>query len=594
MSKILVAVAWPYANGPRHIGHVSGFGVPSDVFARYQRMAGHDVLMVSGSDEHGTAIQVQADKEGLTPQATADKYHRVIATDLRDLGLTYDLYTRTTTRNHTAVTQELFRALVANGYAVPKTQLGAISPSTGRTLADRYIEGTCPLCGFDGARGDQCDQCGKQLDPIDLIAPRSRLNGETPQFVETEHFFLDLPALSDSLGRWLDTRTDWRPNVMNFSRQLLKELRPRAITRDLDWGIRIPVDRWRDNPMKSIYVWFDAVTGYLSAAIEWARRRGEPEAWRQWWQDPEAGSYYFMGKDNITFHSVIWPGMLLGANGRGDHGGVPSALGPLELPTEIVSSEYLTMSGSKFSTSRQTVIYVGDFLKEFGPDALRYFIAVAGPESQDSDFVWEEFVRRTNTELNNEWGNLVNRAIAMAAKNNGGVPRPGTTTAVDEALLKASRDAFTVVGEALGRAHFKQAIGETMRVVSLANKYLSETEPWKLKGDPGRRDTVLHTTLQVVQDCNTLLTPFLPHAAQRVFEQLGGAGVWAAQPELTEVAEEGGEPYPILTGDYTAQQAVWASRPIEVGRPLAKPTPIFTKLDDQLGVTGPSWSLIEG
>jgi len=590
MAKILAAVAWPYANGPRHIGHVSGFGVPSDIFARYQRMIGQDVLMVSGTDEHGTAIQVQADKEGLTAQATADKYHRIIAEDLQALGLTYDLYTRTTTRNHARVVQELFRTLYGNGYAVAKTQLGAISPSTGRTLADRYIEGTCPICGYESARGDQCDNCGNQLDPVDLIAPHSRIDGEVPVFVDTEHFFLDLPALAGALGDWLATRRDWRPNVMNFSLQLLKDLKPRPITRDLDWGIAVPVDGWRDNPMKVIYVWFDAVIGYLSAAIEWAERQGTPEAWRDWWQNPEARAYYFMGKDNITFHSVIWPGILLGANGQGDKGGTPSQYGLLDLPTEIVSSEYLTMSGSKFSTSRQTVIYVRDFLRDFGPDALRYYIAVAGPEMHDTDFTWDEFVRRTNTELASQWGNLVNRSLSLAYKNNGAIPPAGELIEADRELLAASGAAFGLVGDALGKAHFKQAISEAMRLVALANKYISDQEPWKLKDDPARRDTVLHTALQVVADANTLLTPFIPHAAQQVYEQLGGTGVWAAQPEMVEVSEEGGQSYPILTGDYQSQAARWASVPIEVGRSLAKPTPLFAKLDEALGTTGPDWA----
>ncbi|MGV8848480.1 MAG: methionine--tRNA ligase [Propionibacteriaceae bacterium] len=591
-SHVLAAVAWPYANGPRHIGHVSGFGVPSDVFSRYQRMVGKNVLMVSGTDEHGTAIQVQADKEGLTPRQTADKYHQVIAGDLQNLGLTYDLYTRTTTKNHAAVVQELFRALHANGYIVAKTQLGAMSPSTGRTLPDRYIEGTCPHCGYDGARGDQCDNCGRQLDPIELKNPRSRINGETPQFIETEHLFLDLPALSESLGSWLETRHDWRPNVLKYSANLISELRPRPVTRDLEWGIPIPVDGWSDNPMKRIYVWFDAVVGYLSASIEWARRSGNPEAWRDWWTNPDAASYYFMGKDNITFHSVIWPAMLLGANGQGSRGGTPSAFGSLELPTEIVSSEYLTQSGSKFSTSRSTVLYVGDFLAEYGPDALRYFISVAGPESQDADFTWDEFVRRTNTELVNEWGNLVNRSIAMAHKNVGTIPAAGTLTDSDATLLAASAGAFTTVGKLLERCRFKAAITESMRVVSLANKYLSEQEPWKLKGDHERRDTVLNTALQVVSDANTLLTPFLPHASQRIHEALGGEGTWAAQPDMVQVDEEGAPSYPILTGDYTAQQARWTSTPLPVGRPLVKPSPLFTKLDDTLGETGPSWAPI--
>jgi len=591
-SHVLAAVAWPYANGPRHIGHVSGFGVPSDVFSRYQRMVGKNVLMVSGTDEHGTAIQVQADKEGLTPRQTADKYHGVISRDLANLGLTYDLYTRTTTKNHAAVVQELFRALHANGYIVAKTQLGAISPSTGRTLPDRYIEGTCPHCGYDGARGDQCDNCGRQLDPIELKNPRSRINGETPQFIETEHLFLDLPALSESLGSWLETRRDWRPNVLKYSANLISELRARPVTRDLDWGIPIPVEGWDTQSMKRIYVWFDAVVGYLSASIEWARRSGDPEAWRAWWQNPDAAGYYFMGKDNITFHSVIWPAMLLGANGQGAHGGTPSAYGTLDLPTEIVSSEYLTMSGSKFSTSRSTVLYVGDFLSEYGPDALRYFISVAGPESQDADFTWDEFVRRTNTELVNEWGNLVNRSISMAHKNVGAIPTAGTLTESDATLLAASAGAFTTVGNLLERCRFKAAITESMRIVSLANKYLSEQEPWKLKDDPARRDTVLNTALQVVSDANTMLTPFLPHASQKIHEALGGTGVWAAQPDLVEVDEDGGPSYPVLTGDYSAQQARWASTPLPAGRPLVKPSPLFTKLDDTLGETGPSWAPI--
>ena len=421
-SRVLTAVAWPYANGPRHIGHVSGFGVPSDVFSRYLRMSGRDVLMVSGTDEHGTPILVQAEREGLSPREVADKYNRVIVEDLQGLGLSYDLFTRTTTQNHYRVAQELFTGLYRNGYVVPRTAMGAVSPSSGRTLPDRYIEGTCPICGYPGARGDQCDNCGNQLDPLDLINPVSRINGETPVFVETEHFFLDLPALSGSLGKWLAARTDWRPNVLKFSQNLLEDLRPRAITRDLDWGVPVPLDGWRDQPMKRLYVWFDAVIGYLSASVEWAARTGDPEAWRLWWEDPEALSYYFMGKDNIVFHSVIWPAMLLGHNGSGDHGGEVGPLGELRLPDEIVSSEFLTMSGSKFSTSRGQVIYVGDFLREFGPDALRYFIAVAGPENSDSDFTWDEFVRRTNFELANEWGNLVNRSISLAHKNNGEIP----------------------------------------------------------------------------------------------------------------------------------------------------------------------------
>ncbi|WP_040282896.1 methionine--tRNA ligase [Tessaracoccus massiliensis] len=592
MSHVLAAVAWPYANGPRHIGHVSGFGVPSDVFSRYMRMAGHDVLMVSGSDEHGTAIQVKADSEGLTARQTADKYHAQIVSDLQGLGLSYDLYTRTTTPNHYHVVQEMFTALYENGYIVAKTQMGAISPSTGRTLPDRFIEGTCPLCGYDNARGDQCDNCGNQLDPADLINPKSKVNGETPNFVETEHFFLDLPKLAPALTEWIDSREDWRPNVLKFSHNLLKEIRERAITRDLDWGVPVPLDGWRDAPMKRIYVWFDAVIGYLSASIEWAKRSGDPDAWRKWWNDDAARSYYFMGKDNIVFHSVIWPGILLGANGQGTEGGtVRESLGDLNLPTEVVSSEFMTMKGSKVSSSRGASIFVGDFLKEFGPDALRYYIAVAGPENQDTDFTWEEFVRRINFELANEWGNLVNRSISMAHKNVGAIPEKGELTDDDVALLDASRAAFDTVGEHIAARRFKAGITEAMRIVGLANKYMSDMEPWKLKEDPARRDTILHVVLQVVSDCNTLLTPYLPHAAQKIFEALGNEGVWAAQPEIVEVTD-GDLTYPTLQGDYAAQQAVWEPRPIVPGAPLSKPTPLFAKLDEKLGETGPAWAPI--
>ena len=425
MTHVLSAVAWPYANGPRHIGHVAGFGVPSDVFSRYMRMAGHDVLMVSGTDEHGTPILVQAEKEGVTPRQLADRYNRVIVEDLAGLGLAYDLFTRTTTRNHYAVAQELFRVIHRNGYMIERTTVGAISPSTGRTLPDRYIEGTCPICGYDGARGDQCDNCGNQLDASELIDPHSRINGEKPAFVETEHFFLDLPALAETLGAWLQTRTDWRPNVLKFSLNLLDDVRPRAMTRDIDWGIPVPVPGWEENPNKRLYVWFDAVIGYLAASVEWARRSGDPDAWRAWWNDPEAMSYYFMGKDNITFHAQIWPAELLAYDGKGSRGGEPGVFGELQLPTEVVSSEFLTMEGRQFSSSRGVVIYVRDMLARYQPDALRYFIAVAGPENQDTDFTWSEFVRRTNDELVAGWGNLVNRVTSMIHKNLGRDPGRG-------------------------------------------------------------------------------------------------------------------------------------------------------------------------
>ena len=526
MRTILSAPAWPYANGPRHIGHVSGFALPCDMFSRYQRMAGNKVLMVSGTDEHGTPIQVQADAEGVTARDLADRYNRVIVDDLTSLGMTYDLFTRTTTRNHYAVAQEMFLGLLKNGYIFPKTTLGAISPSTRRTLPDRYIEGTCPICGYPHARGDQCDNCGNQLDPADLINPRSKINGETPVFMETEHFFLDLPAFAGVLGSWLQAKAGhWRPNVLKFSLNLLDDLQPRAITRDLDWGVPVPLDGWRDRPDKRIYVWFDAVIGYLSASIEWARRSGDPDAWRAWWTDPDAESYYFMGKDNIVFHAEIWPAMLLGYGGLGARGGTPGPLGRLNLPSEVVSSEYLTMEGRKFSSSRSVVIYVRDFLARYDVDALRYYVAIAGPENQDTDFTWSEFVRRNNDELVATWGNLVNRAVSFAARNIGSIPEAGPLTDLDHEVLARSGQAFGPVGEHLSASRFKFAITEAMRTVAEANKYFSEQAPWKLReSDPDRMRTVLHVALQLVDDAKTLLTPFLPRSSQQVHEMLGWAG----------------------------------------------------------------------
>jgi methionyl-tRNA synthetase len=584
VSKVLSAVAWPYANGPRHIGHVAGFGVPSDVFSRYMRMAGHDVLMVSGTDEHGTPILIAADEAGVSPQELADQNHRLIAEDLVSLGVSYDLYTRTTTRNHTAVVQELFTGVYDNGYFIEQTTFGAISPSTGRTLPDRYIEGTCPICDYPSARGDQCDNCGNQLDPADLVNPRSRINGEVPEFVETQHFFLDLPALADALKTWLDEREAtglWRPNVIRFSQNILEDIRPRAMTRDIDWGIPVPLDGWLDNPSKRLYVWFDAVIGYLSASIEWARRSPDPEAWRQWWNDPEALSYYFMGKDNITFHSQIWPAELLAYSGKGDKGGKPGEYAELNLPTEVVSSEFLTMEGKKFSSSQRVVIYVRDLLSRYQPDAFRYFVAAAGPENQDSDFTWTEFVRRTNDELVAGWGNLVNRTANMVAKSFGEIPAAAELTDEDQALLDHVDAAFGVVGDLIGRHRQKAAIGEAMRAVAEVNKYVSDNEPWKLKADDERErlGTILHVVAQCVADLNLILSPFLPFSANAVDLVLGGTGKIQPMPELHEADDlDGGAGYPVISGDYTGA-ARWQRSPIVAGTPVAKPAPVFTKLD---------------
>ena len=588
MTRILTAPAWPYANGPRHIGHVAGFGLPADVFSRYMRMAGHEVLMVSGTDEHGTPILVAADAKGVSPQELADENNEIIVDDLVKLGLSYDLFTRTTTNNHIEVVQEMFLACHRNGYMIEQTTSGAISPSTGRTLPDRYIEGTCPICDYPEARGDQCDNCGNQLDPTDLIEPRSRVNGETPKFVETNHFFLDLPALADALSEWMTERAEsgtWRPGVINFSLNLLKDMRPRAMSRDIDWGIPIPLEGWQENPNKRLYVWFDAVIGYLSASIEWARRIGEPDRWRDWWNDPQAQSYYFQGKDNITFHSQIWPAEMLAYAGEGAHGGQPGEYGTLNLPTQVVASEFMTMEGRAFSTSRSHVIYVRDVIERYGPDPLRYFLSANGPETHDADFSWPDFVQRNNAELVGGWGNLVNRTAAMIHKNFGHIPPAGALEPVDEQILARVRAAFDGVGELIERHRQRAAISEAMGVVGEVNKYVSTTEPFKLKA-PEQRErlgTVLHVLAQAVSDLNRILAPFLPHAANRIHAVLGGAGQFMPMPRSQQVQDLGPDPrdYLVITGDYQATPA-WESVPVVVGTPIAKPVPVFTKLDDEV------------
>ena len=558
------------------------------------RMAGHDVLMVSGTDEHGTPILVAADGAGMSARELADRNNRLIVEDLVALGLSYDLFTRTTAGNHYRVVQDMFATVRDNGYMIEQVTRAAISPSTGRTLPDRYIEGTCPICGAEGARGDQCDNCGNQMDPTELINPHSRINGETPKFVESVHYFLDLPALADALSAWLDEREQsgtWRPNVIKFSKNFLEDIRPRAMTRDIDWGI--PVPGWEDQPTKRLYVWFDAVIGYLSASIEWARRTGDPEAWRKWWNDPEALSYYFMGKDNIVFHSQIWPAELLAYNGQGAKGGTPGDLGVLNLPTEVVSSEFLTMEGKKFSSSHGIVIYVRDFLSRYQADALRYFISAAGPETSDSDFTWAEFVRRTNGELVAGWGNLVNRTASMIAKKFGEIPTPGELEDIDRALLDAVEAGFAAVGNLIRHHRQKAALSEAMRLVGEANKYVTDTEPFKLKA-PEQRErlaTVLWTLAQAVADLNLMLSPFLPHAANDIDRVMGGAGEIAPMPRIEDVAEldpqvlpadfEGRDGYPIITGDYT-KVPTWERHPITVGTPIAKPTPVFVKLDEAI------------
>jgi len=535
--------------------------------------------MASGTDEHGTPVMVTADREGVSPREIAERYNELTREDLRDLGISYDCFTRTTTRNHAEVTRDLFRTLYEHGCLVERTTLGAFSATTGNTLPDRYIEGTCPICGFPQARGDQCDNCGNQLDPADLIEPRSIIDGSTPDFRETTHLFLDLPKFADRLRPWIEGKSSWRPNVRNFSLSLVDDLKPRAMTRDIDWGIPVPVEGYPEET-KRIYVWFDAVIGYLSATVECAQNRGTPEAWREWWQNPESVHAYFMGKDNIVFHTVIWPSMLLGY-GRGGELGADK--GELHLPDEVVASEFLTMEGKQLSTSRAVAIYVHDVLERYDPDPVRYFLTAAGPETQDTDFTWAEFLRRNNDELLANWGNLVNRTLSSAFRNFGEVPVPGELTARDRETLEAVEAGFESVGTLIEQARFRAALAEAMRLSSLGNQYVDHEAPWAvIKEDRDRAATILHVALRLVDTLKVIFTPFLPFSSQKLHDLLGYDG-WLAGPlEFREIEEEDGEKHTILTGDYSSWMGRWEPSELQAGQKLREPEPLFRKLDPSI------------
>ena len=548
---ILVGVAWPYASGPRHLGHAAGAYVPPDIFARYHRMAGDHVLMVSGSDMHGTPITVAADKLGVSARELAEANHLGIAESFRRLGLSYDLYTTTLTPIHYRVTQDFFTRLLEQGYLFQDTQPAMYDPEAQRFLPDRYVEGTCPHCGYTDARGDQCDNCGRTLDPTDLINPRSKLSGATPETRDTTHFFLDLPQFQERLQSWVDAESGhWRPAVVGFVQGWLKEgLRPRAITRDLDWGVPIPLEGFED---KRIYVWFDAVIGYLSASMEWAERQGDPEAWKRWWVLDEEGnapgrSYYFVGKDNTPFHAIIWPAMLMGYGG-------------LALPYDVPANEFLTLDGQKLSSSRtytSRLPFLPEALDLFDADAIRFFLTINAPESRDTDFSWDEFQRRNNDELVATYGNAVHRLLSFTQSRFGGVvPEPGSLAPEDEAMLERARATFETVGEQIEAVRLRDGLLSVMALASALNRYLDEAAPWKtLKTDPERAATSLWTALQVVSALCVLTAPYLPFSAQQLHEYLGDEGEVHALP--------------------------WAFRDLPAGRALLLPLPLFRKLDDE-------------
>ena len=504
MSKnILVSVAWPYASGSRHLGHIGGAYLPADIFARYHRTIGNKVLMVSGSDVHGTPITVRADAEGVQPIDIVNKYHKEFLGYWDKLGISWDNYTTTMTDTHVEVVHDVFNNLLEKGLIDKQKSLQAYDASENRFLPDRYVEGVCPHCEYSEARGDQCDKCSKTLDPEELINPISKLSGNKAEFKETEHFFLKLTSLEEELANWLDKQEGWRPHVINWAKSFVKDgLQDRAITRDLDWGIKIPVDDL--GPGKKIYVWFEAVIGYLSASKEWANLQGDVNIWKEWWENPEAESYYFIGKDNVPFHAVIWPSILLGYKG-------------LNLPTNVPANQYILIKGEKASASRGVGKSLDDYLDEWNPDALRYALASVLPEQADSEISEEEMIRRNNEELVAAWGNLVQRVFAQVNNNFDEIQEISEEDDLDRKLIMNFEEAYKNIGTLIEKVELKSALQESMRCVSLVNAYLNETEPWKMiKNDTKKAGRVLYTSLQAIDSCANLLYPFMPVTSENV------------------------------------------------------------------------------
>ena len=525
--RVLVAVAWPYASGSRHLGHLAGAYLPADIYARYQRLAGNDVLMVSGSDVHGTPITVRADAEGVTPSEIVERYHSEFCGQWEMLGISWDLYTTTGTANHAEVTQDMFLVQLQNGYIDKRVSEQYYDPVGERFLPDRYIEGTCPRCDYGAARGDQCEHCGTTLDATDLIEPRSKISGAVPELRPTEHFYFRYSDFTEKVDAWLKTRQGWRPHVLNSSFGWTNEgLRDRAITRDLDWGVELPVDDLGEG--KRIYVWYDAVIGYLSASKEWAARRGDPGAWKHWWHNDDAHHVYFIGKDNIPFHAMLWPAQLMGYGG-------------LHLPDNVPANQYVTFSGAKMAAGRGVGLTIGEGLKLFEPDALRYALAAALPEHADTEISIEEIGRRINDELVATWGNLVNRVLSMAQSALAGVvPEATDRRSQDTDLLAAVDDALAQGADCIERVELRAGLRAAMEAAARVNAYLNSTEPWKLaKEDPDRAAAVLVTALEAVAGVRTGLAPFLPFSTAALDDLYGPVQCWErpAVPPGTPVPE---------------------------------------------------------
>ncbi len=534
MARIVVNVSWPYANGAIHVGQASGSYLPPDIFARYHRLKGDSVLMVSGSDQHGTSVTIKAEKERLTPDAIAEKYHAVNLKSMEWLGISFDLFTKTHTENHFDVARDFFSKLMDSGYVYPKRTQEYYCTTDRRFLADTYVVGTCPKCGNKESKGNQCDVCGTTFEAGELIGARCVLCGNPTVLKDTENLFYSLSKFEGKLSEYLSDKDYWKPSVIDFSRNWLSAgLTDRALTRDLEWGIPVPV---KGMEKKVIYVWFEAVIGYLSAAIEWAKKRGNENEWKDYWENPEARHYYFMGKDNIPFHTIIWPSMLMG------HGG-------LELPYYVSATEWVTPSdGKKFSKSRGGAPTIESLMEEFTPEQVRYYLSAIMPEGRDSEFSMESFEAKVNNELVATLGNYYHRVLSFAFKNFGSLEGPASeegTLILDDINKAAEEEAALIEG-----CEFKKALKVVMDTAQKGNQYFDRCAPWfSLKKDRAKCQTDLYVNLELVRKLAVMSNPFLPFSSARILSFLGLAGV---SPMWDDIGKDAGkftlrEPSPVFS-----------------------------------------------
>jgi methionyl-tRNA synthetase len=576
---ILVSIAWPYANADIHVGNIVGSHLPGDIFARYHRLRGNHVLVVSGSDSHGTPITVRADAEGKTAVEVYEHFHHRFLELFKQLGITYDLFTSTHTENHFRASQDIFLRLKENGHLFTQTEQQWYSPDEKRFLPDRYVEGTCYLCGYANARGDQCDKCGNLLEATKLINPRTKTSGGKLELRETEHFYLDLAKLTPVISAYLNADKDhWRSQVINPSRAQVDggELRGRAITRDLDWGIPVPVEGWQG---KCLYVWFEAVIGYFSASIEWSKNRGEPEAWKRWWYDPAAKTFYFIGKDNIPFHAVIWPAELAGIERLYED----DARRKLNLPYDVPANEFLNLEGQKISGSRNWAVWGLDFLTRYDADALRYYLTAIMPEAKDAEWEWAGFVQHNNNELVATWGNLANRVLTFAYKHwDGRVPEPGELRPQDNDLLAKVEAGFETVGALLEAVKLRAALGEVVSIATEVNRYIDAQGPWfEIKKDKAEAAKTIFTALKAIDSLKTLFAPFVPFSSEKLHGYFGYDGALFGTQKI-ETYREATRDHAALTYDPVGATGRWAPSQLQPGQALRQPGPLFKKLEEKI------------